>query len=371
MNDELSNSIYDYLRQFENIDFSIYTSRQVLCAIEKDTLATSDLFALLSPSALHHLELMARRAKEITLRNFGRVISLYAPLYLSNYCVNQCAYCGYRDTNDITRTTLSIDDVRREAEAIAGTGIRNILILTGESRGASSVSYIQECVLILKAYFPYIAVEIYPLEQGEYETLFRVGVDGLTIYQETYDELRYLELHPSGPKRNFRYRLDTPDRAARARCRTITIGALMGLSEWRTDAAMTALHARYLENTYPYIELGVSMPRIRPEAGGYRAPYAVDDESFVQMMLAFRLFLPHAGITISTRERSSFRDKLIGIGATRMSAGSKTSVGGYADSIHDTGQFDVADTRSVTEFCAAITAKGYQPVMHDWQNLGG
>lgn len=362
-------AVYEYLKMIPHIDFSTVSKKDVFRAIDADALTESDLFALLSPAATEYLEIIAARAHDVTLRNFGKTISLYVPLYLANHCVNDCAYCGYRAGNRMPRLKLSYDDVRLEARAMSKTEIKHILILTGESRHSAPFAYIKECVTILKEYFSAISIEVYPLNQEEYEALAAIGVDGLTVYQETYNETRYAELHPSGPKQDYRYRLETPDRAARARIRTIGIGALMGLSEWRREASMTALHARYLETVYPEIEISVSIPRIQPEIGGYLAPHAIDDAAFVQIMLALRLFLPRAGIAVSTRERASFRDNLIGLGVTKMSAGSKTTVGGYARKAKDEGQFDIADARDVRAMREMIEAKGYQPVFKDWHDL--
>ncbi len=361
--------ISEYLARHGALDFAAAAGRDVERALDRETLTPRDLAALLSPAARPHLEAMARRARETTLRHFGRVIGLYAPLYLANHCVNGCVYCGYRCENRIPRMKLSPAEAAVEAAALASSGIRHVLLLTGESPRETPVSYLAECVAAVKPHFPAVSIEVQPLTEAEYRELGAAGVGGVTVYQETYDEALYAELHPAGPKRDYRNRLETPDRAARARLRMIGIGALLGLGDWRREAAAAALHARYLEERYPDVEISLSLPRLQPEIGGYVAPHPVDDAAFVQILLAFRLFLPRAGIALSTRERAGFRDRLVGLGVTRLSAGSKTTVGGYAGPTQDSGQFDVADPRTVAEICAAITARGCQPVFKDWEWL--
>lgn len=308
-----------------------------------------------------------KKANVLTLKNFGRVIYLYAPLYLSNYCDNECIYCGFKRSNAIARRKLLPEEVAREAEAVSATGIRHLLVLTGESRRETPVSYIQECIAILKKYFSSLSIEIYPLSGGEYAALVRDGVDGLTLYQETYDETAYQRMHRQGLKKDFRFRLDAPERACLAQMRSINVGALMGLSDFRKDIYFTGLHAAYLQNRYPGVEIGVSFPRIQPQTGDFHPTYPVSDKQLVQAMVAMRLFLPRAAINISTREDSTLRINLIGLGVTRLSAGSRTAVGGYTASIQTEGQFTVSDNNSVEQVQEMIFTKGYQPVMKDWQ----
>lgn len=327
-----------------------------------------DLAVLLSPAGAECLEEMAWKARELTLRHFGRAVVLYAPLYLANYCVNRCLYCGFNHSNAMDRRKLSSEELGCEAQKIAQTGIRHILLLTGESRVHTPVAYIEKCVRKAGEYFSSVSLEIYPLEEEEYRQLVAAGADGLTMYQETYDERVYEIMHPSGPKRDYRYRLDAPERGCRAGMRSVGVGALLGLADWRQDAFRTALHARYLSDRYPGVELSLSLPRMRPNGGALPVPFPVEDREFVQILLAFRIFLPYAGITMSTRERAGFRDHLMELGVTRMSAGSVTEVGGYRQKRGD-GQFDVSDERSVEEIRRMLYDKGFQPVFQDWKHI--
>lgn len=365
-------SFYHEVKGYGEFDFDGFfkgvDSAAVQKLLVKNRLTAMDYLALLSPGAENCLEPMAQRAHRLTVQHFGRVIFLYTPLYLANYCVNRCVYCGFQAGNSLERKKLSFSEVEREAEIIAASGLKHILILTGESRRQSPVSYIKECVGVLKKYFTSISIEIYPLEEREYAELISAGVDGMTIYQEVYDEKVYAELHPAGPKRNYRYRLEAPERACRAGIRTVNVGALLGLNSWRREAFFTGLHADYLQNMFPEVEVSISPPRMRPHLGGFRPRVAVTDKNLVQYITAFRLFMPRGGITISTRERAELRDRLIKLGATRMSAGSCTAVGGRS-SLDSAGQFEISDGRNVPEMAGALYAQGYQPVYKDWQTI--
>ncbi|MBM4272652.1 MAG: 2-iminoacetate synthase ThiH [Deltaproteobacteria bacterium] len=356
-------ALFDFESFFERIDV-----RDVRKTIARSRLSERDYLILLSPTAEQCLEEMAQRAHRLTIQHFGRVIFLYTPLYLSNYCVNHCVYCGFQVNNKMERKKLNFSEVDEEARIIAATGLKHILILTGESRKDSPVSYIKECVEVLKKYFTSISIEIYPMDEHEYAELIAAGVDGLTIYQEVYDENIYSELHPAGPKRNYRYRMEAPERACRAGIRTVNVGALLGLNRWRSEAFFTGLHADYLQNRFPDVEVSISPPRMRPHLGGFPPPFAVTDKNLVQYMLAFRLFMPRGGITVSTRERAGLRDHLIKLGATKMSAGSSTSVGGRLD-FDSAGQFEISDERSVSEMAMMLYSQGYQPVYKDWQMI--
>jgi|LSQX01.2.fsa_nt_gb 2-iminoacetate synthase len=364
-----------YERYLEYMDFDLgsfferLTEQHIINAIGKERLTNLDFLSLLSDKAANYLELMAQRCKQLTLQHFGKVIFLYTPLYLANYCVNQCVYCGFNAINKISRKKLNFEEVEKEAKVISSTGLRHILILTGESRKESSVEYIKECVKILRNYFTSISIEIYPLNTDEYAELIDAGVDGFTIYQEVYNHNTYRELHPKGPKRDYRYRLDAPERACMASMRSVNIGALLGLDDWRREVLFTGLHADYLQNKYPDTEISVSLPRMRPHSGEFIPKAVVDDRSLVQILFALRLFIPRAGITISTRERAEFRDNLIGLGVTKMSAGSSTEVGGHTLDDKSIGQFDISDGRSVEEMKQVIYRKGYQPVFKDWQAI--
>ena len=367
-------SFYEEIHRYGTFDFDGFFERIAGADIEKIIakyrLNERDYLALLSPAAETYLEEMAQRAHRLTVQHFGRVILLYTPLYLSNYCVNHCVYCGFQVNNKLERKKLTPLEVEKEVEIIAATGLKHVLILTGESRQHSPVSYIKECVDILKRYFTSISIEIYPLEESEYAELIAAGVDGLTVYQEVYDEEVYARLHPAGPKRNYRYRLEAPERACKAGIRTVNVGALLGLNRWRTEAFFTGLHADYLQNKFPEVEVSISPPRMRPHLGGFQPRVLVSDRNLLQYMLAFRLFMHRGGITISTRERSDLRDHLVKLGTTKMSAGSCTAVGGRSEYC-STGQFEISDGRSVSEMAEMLYSQGYQPLYKDWQILSG
>jgi len=366
-------SFYQKYLEYRDFDFEQFhnklTDDYILSIINKDRINELDFLALLSDKAGEYLEIMAQKSKKLTLQHFGKVIFLYTPIYVANHCVNQCIYCGFNISNNIVRKKLTMDEVEKEAKIISDTGLKHILLLTGESRIHSPVDYIKDCVMILKKYFTSIAIEIYTLETDEYRELVEAGVDGFTMYQEVYNEDIYKELHLKGPKRNYINRIDTPERACMAGMRSVNIGALLGLDDWIREAFLTGLHADYLQNKYPDTEISVSVPRIRPHNGEFQPKVNVDDKSLVQIMLAFRLFMPRAGITISTRESSEFRDNLIGLGVTKMSAGSSTEVGGHALDSKSEGQFDISDTRNVEQMKDLIYSKGYQPVFKDWQEI--
>ena len=290
-------------------------------------------------------------------------------MYLSNYCANHCEYCGFSINNRIGRKQLSLEEVEKEAREIAATGLKHILILTGDAPKIASLEYLKNCCDILKKYFTSIAIEIYALETQGYAALVEKGVDSLTIYQETYNEDLYNTLHVKGPKKDYRYRLDAPERGLLADIRSVGIGALLGLGDWRFDAFMTGIHANYLQNKFPEAEIGVSLPRMRPHAGAFQPDYPVNDRNLVQILTALRIFLPRVGITISTREDKNFRNNILRLGVTKMSAGSSTSVGGRISEDEKTGQFEISDERSVAQMAADLKNLGYQPVFKDWQPI--
>ncbi|MBD3426796.1 MAG: 2-iminoacetate synthase ThiH [Candidatus Omnitrophica bacterium] len=369
-------SYHDILKEYSQFDLeSAFTAADEsgLCgALGGERVGEKGLIALLSPYAAAHLERIAQKAHRITLKHFGRTIQLYTPIYVSNYCQNRCLYCGFNSSSDIPRKKLTLIQVEKEASFISSTGLRHVLLLTGGSRKESPVSYIIDCLRVLRRYFSSISVEIYSLEEEEYALLIKEGVDGLTIYQETYQEDIYRKVHPSGPKRDYRFRLDAPERALRKGMRAVNIGALLGLAPWRRDVFLMALHARYLCEKFPEAEVGVSLPRLRPTAGGFRAAHPVSDRDIAQVVMAMRLFLPRQGITISTREEPSFRENLMPLGVTRISAGSTTSVGGHTQSkgedIMDM-QFRISDERDVAQIREMLRAKGYQAVLQDWMTV--
>lgn len=340
----------------------------VLRALGSERPGEDDFLALLSPAAGRHLEAMAGRARELTLRRFGRTVSLFTPLYVSNHCANHCRYCGFAAANDIPRSRLTLDEVRAEGEAIAATGLRQLLLLTGESPARAGVEYLEECVRTLRPLFPSMAVEVFPMSTQDYACLARAGVDGMTVFQETYDPALYADLHPAGPKRDYAWRLDTPMRGAEAGLRVVNIGALLGLADWRREIFATGLHAAWLMRRYPGVDVAVSLPRMRPHAGAFQPARPVSDRELVQAMTALRIFLPRLSVTISTRETPDFRDNILPLGVTRMSAGVSTAVGGHATRA-ETGQFEISDPRSVAEVCAMLRSRGYQPVFKDWEPL--
>ncbi|TCK98756.1 tyrosine lyase ThiH [Natranaerovirga hydrolytica] len=362
-------SFYEVYNQYKNINVQDYfnqlTTEHINQIIHKDNISALEFLALLSPKAKDLLESMARKANQLTKQNFGKAIILYTPLYLGNYCVNQCAYCGFNVDNPIPRKRLTLEEVALEAKAIAKTDLRHILILTGESRKGTSVDYIEECVKVINKYAT-VSIEIYPLEQEEYERLIQAGVDGLTLYQEVYNEEIYDEIHIRGPKKDYLNRLNAPERACKAKMRTVNIGALLGLDQWEREAFFTGLHGKYLQDKYTDTEISISLPRMRPHEGSFTPKDNVEDKDFVQIMLALRLFLPRVGITISTREEPDFRENVLPLGVTKMSAGTTTAVGGRTQD-EETVQFDTSDKRSVEEIKKMLLSKGYQPVFKDWQ----
>lgn len=360
------------MSQYQGFNFDSFlketADREVINVLDKDNLNWEDFLLLLSPTAEKHLETMARKAQELTLKNFGKVVFLYAPLYLSNYCINNCSYCGFSVVNDYQRKKLSILELEEEAKTLADKGIRDILILTGESRKHSPLSYIRDCVELLKKYFSSIAIEIYPLDTEEYAYLVENGVDGLTIYQEVYDQKVYNQVHISGPKKDYSFRLDAAERACLSGMRRINIGALLGLNDWQSEAFFAGLHARYLQRKFLGMEISISLPRLREHSGDFREKKEISDRNLLQILLAYRLFLPRVGINISTRESAYFRDNVLPLGITKMSAESTTVVGGYSSN-QGFEQFAIADNRKVSEVKDMLLQRGYQPVFKDWHQL--
>ena len=362
------------------------SSRDALAALETaeegGALTPEMWLPLLSPAATPYLERLAAASRNLTLRRFGREVQLFTPLYLANYCTNHCIYCGFNIRNAIKRRKLGMDEIEAEGKAIAATGLRHILLLTGDASRLAGPAYIADAARRLRRFFPGIGVEVYALTTEEYALLREAGVDGMTMFQETYNEELYAELHPAGPKRDFRFRLDAPDRAGQAGMRSLNVGALLGLDDWRLDSFYAALHVRWLQRRHPGVETGLSVPRMRPHAGSPVQVLPVWDRDLVQIIAAARLFLPATGITVSSRERADFRDRLINLGVTRVSAGVSTAVGGHALSSRtpevetaepgeDAPQFEIADVRSVPAMRKAIEAQGLHPVFKHWEPLEG
>lgn len=355
------------LAYVESFDYHQYTGRDVESALAKDRLSIEDYGALLSPAALPYLEKMARKAMEVTRKHFGNSISLFTPLYIANYCQNECTYCGFGATNKIHRATLTFDEVERELQEIASTGLKEILILTGESTHMSSVEYIGETIKLATKYFSTVGIEIYPLNSEEYAYLHECGADFVSVYQETYNTDKYEQVHLWGPKRIFPYRFYSQERALRGGMRGVAFGALLGLDDFRKDAFATGLHALFVQQQYPHAEISFSTPRLRPfKNNADNNSNDVHEPQLLQVMLAYRLFFPYAGITISTRERAGFRDHVIGMIANKMSAGVNVGVGGHSEEQKGDEQFEISDERTVDEVHRMIVSKGLQPVYTDY-----
>lgn len=354
---------------WETVHSLIYNSTEndVIRALRQDKPSVTDFATLLSPAAEPHIEEMAQEANRITVQRFGKTIKMYMPLYLSNECSNSCIYCGFNRINEIPRVTLTDEEIRKEAEMIAQTGVRHILLVTGEAPKLINLDYLKNAVTICKEYFSSIAIEIYPLDEAGYAELYDVGVDTLTIYQETYNRGTYKAVHPAGKKSEYDWRIDTPERGAKAGLRAVGIGALMGLNDFRIEEFYIGLHASYLISKYWKTHFAVSFPRIRKAEGAFVPYEIISDKNLVQSMMALRIFLHDVGLVISTREPAHIRDQILPLGVTQMSAGSKTDPGGYAHEEKDSGeQFEVEDKRTVAEFAEMLKLKGYDPVMKDW-----
>jgi len=357
------------LSQVREYDDTRFHASDVKNALGKDRLTFDDYSALLSPAAEDFLEEIAARAKMETRKYFGSSISMFTPLYLANYCSNHCVYCGFNCNNNIRRGKLSYAEMESEMDAISKTGLREILILTGESRSQSNVDYIGEAVKLAKKYFSTIGIEIYPLNADEYAYLHRCGADFVSVYQETYDPDIYEKNHLSGPKRVYPYRFNAQERAVTGGMRGVGFGSLLGLGDFRKDAFATGIHAYYLQRKYPHIEISFSVPRIRAYINAENNGCSVGEKQLLQVMLAYRLFMPFAGITISTRERAGFRDNIIGLAATKISAGVKVGVGGHGLEEIGDEQFEISDSRDVAQVHAMILEKGLQPVYTDYIRL--
>ncbi len=345
------------------------TLDDVDAALAREHRSMRDLAALMSPVARPRLEAMAQAAQKLTRRYFGRTISLYAPIYLSNICAADCVYCGFAACSGETspRLTLSPDEVRRECEALAQMGYQNVLLLTGEAPKRVTVEHIAEAVAVGREYFPGVSVEIYALDEAGYTQLVESGLEGVTLYMETYHPSTYETVHLRGQKKDYAYRLEAMERAGRAGVRRLSLGALLGLYDWRIDALWLALHAQYLRQHCWRSAVNLSFPRLRHAPSRFRIPHPVSDAELVQLLLAMRLFLPEAGFNLSTREAPQFRDRLIPLGITAMSAGSSTKPGGYADGASGAlEQFEVDDTRPPAEVVEAIRRAGYDPVWKDF-----
>lgn len=363
-----SDIMEEVITSMEEYDYMAYSKEDVLAALKKDRLSPKDFGALLSPAAAPFLEEMAKRAKLETAKHFGNSVYLFTPIYISNYCENYCVYCGFNCHNQIRRAKLDLDGIEREMAAIAKTGLEEILILTGESRKMSDVTYIGEACKIARKYFKMVGIEVYPMNVDEYAYLRQCGADFVTVFQETYNSDKYETLHLSGHKRVFPYRVNAQERALMGGMRGVAFAALLGLSDFRKDAFATGMHAYLIQKKYPHAEISFSCPRLRPTINNDKInPKDVHEKELLQIMCAYRIFMPFAGMTISTRERAGFRDNVIGLAATKISAGVSTGIGGHQEEGEQgDDQFEIADNRNVEEVVVAIKKQGLQPVMNDY-----
>jgi len=364
-----SNVMDQVISKMEAYDSEKYTAHNVLRALKKEVLDIEDFAALLSPAALPFLEEMAKRAKLETRKHFGNSVYMFTPLYIANYCENYCIYCGFNCHNKIKRARLNAEQIEKEMQSIAKTGLQEILLLTGESRSMSDVSYIGEACKIARKYFKVVGLEVYPMNSDEYAYVHECGADFVTVFQETYNSDKYETLHLEGHKRIFPYRFNAQERALKGGIRGVGCAALLGLDDFRKDAFATGLHAHLLQRKYPHAEIALSCPRLRPIINNDKInPKDVHERQLLQIITAYRIFLPFANITISTRERAGFRDNVIGLAATKISAGVSVGIGGHSDDEEAKGdeQFEISDPRTVSEIYDAIVNKGLQSVMSDY-----
>ncbi|GAB6263494.1 2-iminoacetate synthase ThiH [Photobacterium sp. R1] len=363
-------SYADVWRQldWDDVRLSIYskTAADVERALSKRKRDLEDFKALISPAAEAYLEQMAQQSAALTRQRFGRTIGFYVPLYLSNLCANSCTYCGFTMENKIKRRTLTLDEIERECAAIKALNFDNVLLVTGEHERKVGMDYFRQSVPAIKRHFSYLSMEVQPLDQAEYAELKTLGLDAVMVYQETYSAPTYAQHHLRGNKMDFVYRLETPDRLARAGIDKIGIGALIGLEEWRTDCFFVASHLDYLERTYWQTRYSISFPRLRPCTGGLEPKSVMSDRQLVQLICAYRLFNSEVELSMSTRESPHFRDNVLPLGITSMSAGSKTQPGGYADNEPELEQFAISDERAVSDVAQAVKQHGFEVVWKDW-----
>ena len=372
--EEIDSDILDrVISSMNSFDADNFTRADVKEALSKENISPRDFQALLSPAAEEFLEDMAIRAQKETRKHFGNSIYMFTPLYISNYCENYCIYCGFNSHNKIKRSKLNFEQIEKEMKAIAQTGLQEILILTGESRKFSDVEYIGEACRLASKYFNMVGLEIYPVNSDEYAYLNSCGADYVTVFQETYNSDKYETLHLAGHKRIFPYRANAQERALMGSMRGVGFAALLGLDQFRKDAFATGYHAYLIQQKYPHAEIALSCPRLRPIINNDKInPKDVHERQLLQIICAYRIFLPFANITVSTRERAGFRDNIIKIAATKVSAGVSTGIGSHSDEVvEEKGdeQFEISDPRDVDEVFQAIKDAGLQPVMSDYINL--
>ncbi|MGM9640822.1 MAG: 2-iminoacetate synthase ThiH [Faecousia sp.] len=369
---DICQKVMDQMRSF---DYSKYTAKDVKAALEHETCSIEDFKALLSPAAEGYLEQMAQRARAETGKHFGNTVYLFTPLYIANYCENYCVYCGFNCYNHINRMKLTMEQIEHEMRVIADSGMEEILILTGESRAKSDVAYIGEACKLARKYFRMVGLEIYPVNTEEYRYLHECGADYVTVFQETYDTDKYEKLHLLGHKRVWPYRFDAQERALRGGMRGVAFSALLGLSDFRKDALASALHVYYLQRKYPHAEMSLSCPRLRPIINNEKInPLDVGERQLCQILCAYRIFLPYVGITVSSRESAEFRNGIVKIAATKVSAGVSTGIGDHeskytgkeSDGAQGDEQFEIDDGRSLDKMYGDMAAQGLQPVLNDY-----
>lgn len=361
--------------QMNSFDYSIYTARDVRAALDHKTCSIEDFKALLSPAAEPFLEEMAQKARMETSKHFGNTVYLFTPLYIANYCENYCVYCGFNCYNHISRVKLNMEQIEHEMKVIADSGMEEVLILTGESRAQSNVPYIGQAVKLARKYFRMVGLEIYPVNTDEYKYLHECGADYVTVFQETYDADKYETLHLFGHKRVWPYRFDAQERALRGGMRGVAFSALLGLSDFRKDALASALHVYYLQRKYPHAEMSLSCPRLRPIINNDKInPLDVGEKQLCQVLCSYRIFLPFVGITVSSRESAEFRNGIVKIAATKVSAGVSTGIGDHEskyagkedDAVKGDEQFEIADNRSFGIMYKDMSSEGLQPVLNDY-----
>jgi len=342
------------------------TCTQVETALTSRNRSLDDFMALISPAAEPYLEELAVLSKRATQRRFGKTIQMYLPLYLSNECQNICTYCGFSYQNNIPRKTLTDEEIINEVQIIKGYGYDHILLVTGEATKTVGVDFIKNAIKLIKPYFSNISIEVQPLSQEAYKELSKLGLNTVLVYQETYHREVYKDYHLKGKKSNFNYRINTPDRIGRAAVHKIGLGVLLGLEDWRTDSFFAALHLKYLEKHYWKTKYSISFPRLRPAEGAIKPNVIITDRELVQLICSYRLFNEDLELSLSTRESEEFRNNVIGLGITSVSAGSKTNPGGYTNGCNSLQQFEISDERSPAEFTKTVKQKGYEPVWKDW-----
>ena len=364
----INSDIEDKILNIVNkIDFNKYNKNDVINALQKDNCSIEDFCALISPAAKELIEPIAKKAKSERERFFGKNVYFFTPLYISNYCENHCVYCGFNCKNNIKRAKLNLEEIESELIAIKKTGLEEILILTGESRKMSDVNYIASAVQLAKKYFKNIGLEIYPLNTDEYNLLHKSGADYITVFQETYDRKTYAKNHLKGHKSFYSYRINSQERALKGNMRGVGFGALLGLGDYKKDTLSTALHIYFLQKKYPKGEFAVSVPRLRPTVANSNInPNDVGELELLQIMCAYRIFLPFINMTISTRERADFRNNAVKIAATKISAGVSTGIGEHANKKEGDNQCEIADPRSVEEIYTTLKNIGMQPVMNEY-----